>query len=78
MHDTAQLFDLFAKPFELFLGDAIVLRIARFDVGFFELLEARAVLPRVARPDIGKPCTTPIPTRIQTPSGSAIWITWTP
>ena len=60
VNHPAKFLNLFAEPFKLFLGDAIVLRIARFDVGFFELLEARAVLPRVARPDIGKPRIDPL------------------
>lgn len=54
MHHAAQFLDPLAEPFEFFLGDAVVLGVARLDVSFLELLEARAVAAGVARPDIGE------------------------
>ena len=54
MHDATQFFDLLTKPLELFLGDAVVFRVARFDVGFPELLEPCAIFTIVARPDVGQ------------------------
>ena len=54
MHDAAKLFNLRAEPFKLFLGDAIVLRIARFDIGVLELFEPGAIALGFAGPDIGE------------------------
>ena len=73
MHHAAQLLDLLAKPFELFLGDPVVLGIARLDVGFLELLEARAVAARVARPDVGEPCIDPLGLRSQEAEIVHVW-----
>ena len=54
MNDAAQFLDLLAEPLQLFLGDTVMLRIAYFHIGLFELFEARAVALRFARPDIGQ------------------------
>ena len=54
VHDATKLLNLLAKPFELFLGDAVVFRVARFDVSFPELLEPRAIPLQLARPHVGQ------------------------
>ena len=50
--DQVGLLDLLAKPFELFLRDAVVLRVARLHVSFLELLEARTIGFQLARPGV--------------------------
>ena len=52
MDRAPQFFDAFAEPDKLFLGDAVVLRIACLNIGFLEFFEARAVGFQFARPGI--------------------------
>ena len=60
MHHAAKLFDALPKPFELFVRDAVVLRVARLHIGVLELLEPRAILLKLARPDIGQTRIDPL------------------
>ena len=60
MHHSAKLFDLLTEPLELFLGNSVMLRVARFHVCFLELLEPRAILTVVARPDLSETMINPL------------------
>lgn len=55
MDYAAEFLDLCCKPLQLLLGDAGMLRLTGFDVGFLELLEQCTIAPRLARPDVGQP-----------------------
>ena len=65
MYNATKLLNLFAKPFKLFFTDAVVFRVSRFDVGFPELLEPRAILTIVARPDERQAIIDPLSLRTQ-------------
>lgn len=73
MDDAAQLLDLAAKPFEFFLGDAVMLRVAGLDVSFLEFLEARTVAAGLARPDPGEPRIDPLGLRAQEAEIVDVW-----
>ncbi|MBW4332386.1 hypothetical protein KY084_16175 [Stakelama sp. CBK3Z-3] len=54
VNDATELLNLLTEPFELAPGDAVMLRVARLDAGFLELIEQRPVAANIARPDIGE------------------------
>ena len=55
MNDPTRFIDLLPTPGKLSLADLIMLRVARFHIGFPELFEHRALLVMVTRPDVSKP-----------------------
>ena len=59
-NDACELFDALTKPSKFLSGYAIMLEIAGLHVGIFELLEHRAFLARVHRPDIRQPSIQPL------------------
>ena len=60
MHDAAQLLDLRTEPLELFLGHAVMLRVARLDVGILKFFEPRTIPLELARPDISEARINPL------------------
>src|SRR3546814_5704504 len=55
MDCAAKFFDAIPEPAQLFLGNAVMLRIARLHIRFLELLEVLAIDFQFARPSIDQP-----------------------
>ena len=52
VNHAAELLYLLTQPHKFFLADAVMLRVARLNVGFFELLEPRSIWPKLAWPSV--------------------------
>src|SRR3546814_2295118 len=55
MNRATQFLDAAAKPLQLIVGDAVVLRIAGLHVCLFELFKVRPILAPFTRPSIDQP-----------------------
>src|SRR5690606_35706982 len=54
VNHAAEFLNLLTQPRKFFLADAVMLRVARFDIGFFELLEPRTISTKFARPAVNQ------------------------